>query len=254
MIELTGLSMHHMLGASRIDVLRAVDLRVAAGECVAVAGPSGSGKTSMLLLLAGLERPTAGTVRVDGTDLATLSADALADLRRDRIGIVFQSFHLLPSLTALDNVALPLQMAGRADAYPRARAMLERVGLAQRAGHYPGQLSGGEQQRVAIARALVHGPRLLLADEPTGNLDDRTGAVVRALLFELNRETGATMVLVTHDLDFARRCDRVLHLHEGRLQEEVPATAAVGATPVPAAAASANTAAAAASTTHALPV
>ena len=220
MIDLHGLCMHHMLGANRIDVLRDVDLQVAPGECVAVAGPSGSGKTSMLLLLAGLERPTAGTVRVDGVDLGTLDTNALADLRRDRIGIVFQSFHLLPSLSALDNVALPLQMAGHADAYDRARQQLQRVGLGPRMDHFPGQLSGGEQQRVAIARALVHGPRLLLADEPTGNLDDRTGAVVRDLLFDLNRASGTTMVLVTHDLDFAARCDRVLHLHEGRLRED----------------------------------
>ena len=219
MIDLRGLCMHHMLGANRIDVLRDVDLRVAPGECVAVAGPSGSGKTSMLLLLAGLERPTAGTVRVDGVDLGTLDANGLADLRRDRIGIVFQSFHLLPSLTALDNVALPLQMAGHADAYDRARQQLQRVGLGPRMDHFPGQLSGGEQQRVAIARALVHGPRLLLADEPTGNLDDQTAESVRELIFSLNRELGTTLVLVTHDLDFAARCDRVLRLHDGQLHE-----------------------------------
>ena len=169
-----------------------------------MAGPSGSGKTAMLLLLAGLEQPTAGHVSLDGVRLDTLDRDALADLRRDRIGIVFQSFHLLPSLTALDNVALPLQIAGRADALPRARDMLARVGLGARGTHYPAQLSGGEQQRVAIARALVHRPRLLLADEPTGNLDDGTGAAVRELLFELNRDSGATLVLVTHDLGIRR--------------------------------------------------
>jgi putative ABC transport system ATP-binding protein len=219
MIALHRLSMHYTLGHSRIDVLRDVDLQIPAGQRVAVAGPSGSGKTSLLLLLAGLERPGGGSVHVDGVDLATLDRDALADLRRDRIGIVFQSFHLLPSLTALDNVALPLQIAGRADALLRARALLQRVGLAQRLDHYPSQLSGGEQQRVAIARALVHGPRVLLADEPTGNLDDHSGAMVRELLFELHRDSGATLVLVTHDLDFAARCDRVLHLHDGRLHE-----------------------------------
>jgi putative ABC transport system ATP-binding protein len=177
MIDLHQLSMHYALpGGQRIEVLRDIDLHIAAGQSVAVAGPSGSGKTSMLLLLAGLEQPAAGHVAIDGVRLDALDRDALADLRRDRIGIVFQSFHLLPSLTALDNVALPLQIAGRADALPRARDMLARVGLGARSGHYPAQLSGGEQQRVAIARALVHRPRLLLADEPTGNLDDGTGA------------------------------------------------------------------------------
>jgi putative ABC transport system ATP-binding protein len=231
MIDLHQLSMHYALpSGQRIEVLRDVNLHIAAGQTVAVAGPSGSGKTSMLLLLAGLERPAGGHVSVDGVRLDTLDRDALADLRRDRIGIVFQSFHLLPSLTALDNAALPLQIAGRADALPRAREMLARVGLAARMGHYPSQLSGGEQQRVAIARALVHGPRLLLADEPTGNLDDTTGEAVRELLFALNRDTGATLVLVTHDLDFAARCDRVLRLHEGRLHEN--AAGAAPAAPV----------------------
>ncbi len=219
MIRLQGLSMHYTLGASRIDVLRDVDLSVPAGQTVAVTGPSGSGKTSLLLLLAGLERPAAGQVWLDGLRLDTLGRDALADLRRDRIGIIFQSFHLLPSLTALDNAALPLQIAGRRDALPQARALLERVGLGARLHHYPSQLSGGEQQRVAIARALVHRPAVLLADEPTGNLDDHTGEKVRELLFELQRDIGTTLVLVTHDPDFAARCDRVLRLHEGRLVE-----------------------------------
>ncbi|MEF7613234.1 ABC transporter ATP-binding protein [Aquincola sp. MAHUQ-54] len=219
MIRLDGLSMHYTLGTARIDVLRGVSLRVPAGQSVAIAGPSGSGKTSLLLLLAGLERPGAGSVDIDGMRLDTLDRDALADLRRDRIGIVFQSFHLLPSLTALDNVALPLQIAGRPQAHDRARDFLHRVGLGARLGHYPGQLSGGEQQRVAIARSLVHGPRLLLADEPTGNLDDHTGEAVRELLLTLNEEAGTTMVLVTHDLAFAARCDRVLRLHDGQLHE-----------------------------------
>jgi putative ABC transport system ATP-binding protein len=231
MIDLHGLSMHYALpGGQRVEVLRQVDLHIAAGERVAVAGPSGSGKTSMLLLLAGLERPAAGHVTIDGVRLDSLGRDALADLRRDRIGIVFQSFHLLPSLTALDNVALPLQIAGHADALARAREMLAQVGLAARAAHHPAQLSGGEQQRVAIARALVHRPRLLLADEPTGNLDDATGASVRELLFALNRDTGATLVLVTHDLNFAARCDRVLKLHDGRLHDS-PGAGAVATAP-----------------------
>ncbi|CAN7408241.1 ABC transporter ATP-binding protein [Pseudorhodoferax sp. LjRoot39] len=226
MIELQHLALHYALGTSRVDVLRDVNLTIPAGQSVAIAGPSGSGKTSLLLLLAGLERPQGGRVLLDGQALDALDRDALADLRRERIGIVFQSFHLLASLTALDNVALPLQLAGRRDAQAKARDFLRRVGLAARQHHYPGQLSGGEQQRVAIARALVHGPRLLLADEPTGNLDDQTGARVRELLFELNAEAGATLVLVTHDMDFAARCQRVLRLHEGQLEETQHAHAA----------------------------
>ncbi len=228
---LDGVSMHHEAEGRRIDVLRGVSLRVEAGTSLAVVGPSGSGKTSLLLLLAGLERPAAGRISLAGLELGAQDADTLADLRRDRIGIVFQSFHLLPSLTALDNVALPLQMAGVRDALPRARAMLERVGLAERASHHPARLSGGEQQRVAIARAVVHRPRLLLADEPTGNLDDHTGERVRELLLGLQRDHGMTLVLVTHDPAFAARCDRVLRLHEGRLAD-APAQAA----PTPAAA------------------
>jgi putative ABC transport system ATP-binding protein len=227
MIQISGLSLHYPLGGTRIDVLREVDLAIVAGQSVAIAGPSGSGKTSLLLLLSGLERAAAGRICIDGTELGTLDADALADLRRDRIGIVFQSFHLLPSLSALDNVALPLQMAGRRDAAARARAQLQRVGLGARLQHRPSELSGGEQQRVAIARALVHRPRLLLADEPTGNLDDHTGEAIRDLLFELNQEAGTTLVLVTHDMDFASRCDRVLRLHDGRLHEAGAATVAV---------------------------
>ncbi|MCE2907453.1 MAG: ABC transporter ATP-binding protein [Burkholderiaceae bacterium] len=234
-LALDGVSMHHEAEGRRIDVLRGVSLRVEAGSSIAVVGPSGSGKTS-LLLLAGLERPAAGRIAVDGLDLGTQNGDTLADLRRDRIGIVFQSFHLLPSLTALDNVALPLQMAGVRDALPRARAMLERVGLAERADHHPARLSGGEQQRVAIARAVVHRPRLLLADEPTGNLDDSTGERVRELLFGLQRDQGMTLVLVTHDPAFAARCDRVLRLHDGRLSEAPSETAAARtATPADAA-------------------
>jgi putative ABC transport system ATP-binding protein len=221
-LALDGVSMHHQAEGRRIDVLRDVSLRVEPGRSLAVVGPSGSGKTSLLLLLAGLERPAAGRIAIDGLDLGALGTDALADLRRDRIGIVFQSFHLLPSLTARDNVALPLQMAGARDALPRAQAMLARVGLAERADHPPARLSGGEQQRVAIARAVVHRPRLLLADEPTGNLDDATGERVRELLFGLQRDHGMTLVLVTHDPDFAARCDRVLRLHDGRLSEATP--------------------------------
>jgi len=216
-VTLTGVSLHYGPPERRIAVLREVSLAVADGESIAIVGPSGSGKTSLLLLLAGLEQPAAGRVQVAGADLATLDNDARADLRRDAIGIVFQSFHLLPSLNALDNVALPLQMAGARDALPRARALLERVGLGARLDHHPAQLSGGEQQRVAIARALVHRPRLLLADEPTGNLDDATGERVRELLFDLQRDHGSTLVLVTHDPRFAAHCDRVLALRDGQL-------------------------------------
>jgi putative ABC transport system ATP-binding protein len=219
MIRLNQLSMHYALRGSRIDILREVDVEIEAGERVAIAGPSGTGKTSLLLLLAGLERPASGSVLFDGRPLETLDRDQLADLRRDHMGIVFQSFHLVPSLTALDNAALPLEIAGRRDARDRARAMLDKVGLGARLDHYPGQLSGGEQQRVAIARALVHGPKLVLADEPTGDLDDRTGAAIGELLLHLNAETNTTLVLVTHDMAFARRCDRVLRLSEGRLAE-----------------------------------
>ena len=220
MIRLQDLSMHYTLESTRIDILRGVNVDIAAGERIAIAGPSGSGTTSLLLLLAGLERPAAGRVFFDDVALDSLDSDALADLRRDRMGIVFQSFHLVPSLTALDNAALPLEIAGRRDARERARAMLEQVGLGARLHHHPTELSGGEQQRVAIARALVHGPKLLLADEPTGNLDDRTGGAIGELLLDLHRETGTTLVLVTHDMDFARRCDRVLRLTEGRLVED----------------------------------
>jgi putative ABC transport system ATP-binding protein len=219
MIELRGLGMRYRTQSSAIQVLQGIDLDVMAGERVAVVGPSGSGKTTLLLLLAGLERPTEGSVVVDGADLAALDPDGLADLRRDRLGIVFQSFHLMPSLSALDNVALPLEIAGRSDARARAREVLGRVGLDSRISHYPAQLSGGEQQRVAIARALVHHPSLILADEPTGNLDDRTGQAVGDLLFDLHAGSGTTLMLITHDAEFAARCDRILRLHEGRLAE-----------------------------------
>lgn len=209
--------MSYALEHDRLEVLSGVDLDIADGETVAIIGPSGSGKTTLLLLLAGLEQPQDGSISLDGLPLQEMDADALADLRRDRLGIVFQSFHLVPSLTALGNVALPLEIAGHDDALERARQMLQRVGLAERQRHYPTQLSGGEQQRVAIARALVHSPGLLLADEPTGNLDLNTGALIIDILFELNQATGSTLVLVTHDEVIARRCQRVLRLQQGKL-------------------------------------
>ncbi len=220
MIELNNLSMSYALEHGRLDVLRNVDLAVADGDTVAIVGPSGSGKTTLLVLLAGLEPPFSGSVKLDGHTLGELDEDALADLRRDRIGIVFQSFHLVPSLTALGNVALPLEIAGTENTRARASAMLERVGLGGREDHYPRQLSGGEQQRVAIARALVHEPKLLLADEPTGNLDLHTGETIIDLLFELNADSGSTLVLVTHDEAIADRCQRVVRLHDGGLIEE----------------------------------
>ena len=219
MIRLRNVSMQYALADSHVRVLDEVSLDVARGERIAITGPSGSGKTTLLLLLGGLERPTSGSVELDGQRLERLGADALADLRRDRIGIVFQSFHLVPSLNALENVALPLEIAGRTGARLRARELLEAVGLAARMAHYPSQLSGGEQQRVAIARALAHSPKLVLADEPTGNLDDRTGEAVAQLLFSLSEREGGALLLVTHNAALAARCDRVLRLHGGRLTD-----------------------------------
>ena len=221
-VDLRQLSFSYAMQESTLDVLVNVDLQLQQGESAAILGPSGSGKTSLLLLLAGLEQPTSGSILLDNKDLARLDVDALADLRRDSLGIVFQSFHLVPSLTALGNVMLPLEIAGRDNARQTATAMLERVGLAKRAGHYPPQLSGGEQQRVAIARALVHQPRLLLADEPTGNLDGSTGERVIELLFGLSRESGSTMIMVTHDETIAAQCQRVFRLQYGQLVEDAP--------------------------------
>jgi putative ABC transport system ATP-binding protein len=220
MIELIDLSMSYTLEASELSVLAGVDISIADGETVAIIGPSGSGKTTLLLLLAGLELPQAGIIKFDGATLNDMDADTLADIRRDNLGIIFQSFHLVPSLTALGNVSLPLQIAGKNNSREQARAILEKVGLAERESHYPSQLSGGEQQRVAIARALVHAPKLVLADEPTGNLDVRTGAKIIEILFALNADAGSTLVLVTHDEAIARRCQRILRLHEGKLIED----------------------------------
>ena len=220
MIELQQLSMSYRFEQSQLKVLDGVDLSVADGETLAIVGPSGSGKTTLLILLAGLEQPLGGEIRFDGVALNSLDADAMADIRRDKLGIIFQSFHLVQSLTALGNVALPLEIAGIDNARERASEMLDKVGLAERANHYPTQLSGGEQQRVAIARALVHQPRLVLADEPTGNLDLATGAQIIELLFDLNHAVGSTLVLVTHDNEVARRCQRVVHLHQGKLIED----------------------------------
>lgn len=219
MIKLKNIQMSYPVEQSRVTVLKDINLNIEAGESVAVVGPSGSGKTTLLLLLAGLDHPDNGSLELLDTRLDELSADELADLRRDRMGIVFQSFHLIPSLTALGNVTLPLEIAGDADADEKARDMLARVGLDHRDSHYPMQLSGGEQQRVAIARALVHAPPLILADEPTGNLDKDTGSAISDLLFELHDTLGSTLVLVTHDGALAARCDRQLRLDGGCLVE-----------------------------------
>ncbi len=203
----------------RVDILKDVTLSVAPGERLGLTGPSGSGKSSLLMLMGGLERATSGQVTVLGQALAAMNEDQLARFRRDRVGVVFQSFHLIPTMTALENVATPLEIAGHGDAFARAREELEAVGLAARAGHYPAELSGGEQQRVALARAIAPRPALLLADEPTGNLDSATGGVIMDLMFDLSARHATTMVLVTHDPALAGRCDRVLRLVDGRLQE-----------------------------------
>ncbi|HEX4854762.1 ABC transporter ATP-binding protein [Arenimonas sp.] len=200
-----------------LTILKAATFEVRAGEAVAILGPSGSGKSTLLGLLAGLDSPSSGSVRIGGQDLFSLSEDGRAKLRGQMVGFVFQSFQLMPALTALENVMLPLELAGGAGARARARAVLERVGLAERLGHYPRQLSGGEQQRVALARAFVTRPAVLFADEPTGNLDTTTGQAIVELLFKLNRDSGTTLVLVTHDERLAARCGRILRLDGGRL-------------------------------------
>ena len=203
--------------AGPVEILRGISLRVDAGETLALTGPSGSGKSSLLMVMGGLERATGGRVTALGQDLTAMNEDALARFRRGRMGIVFQSFHLIPTMTALENVATPLELAGVPDAFDRAEAALRDVGLGHRTGHYPAQLSGGEQQRVALARACAPSPAILLADEPTGNLDSANGAAIVDLLFDLRDSRGATLVLVTHDPALAARCDRALTLTDGRL-------------------------------------
>jgi putative ABC transport system ATP-binding protein len=214
-------------GGRPVDVLTGVSLEVPAGQFLAIAGPSGSGKSTLLGLIAGLDRPTSGRIVVAGIDVTALGEDELARFRRDTIGYVFQSFHLIPTLTALENVAVPLELAGDADAPERARALLEEVGLGARAHHYPAQLSGGEQQRVAVARAIARRPRLLLADEPTGNLDSATGTRLIDLLLELRRDLDSTLVLVTHDPALAAHADRVVTLRDGAVAADEPAGAGV---------------------------
>ena len=216
-VKAVGLTKQVSTGAATLTILQDVCLEIAAGEAVAILGASGSGKTTLLALLAGLDVPSSGTVQINGTDLFGLDEDGRARLRRDHVGFVFQSFQLLPALTALENVMLPLELAGRADARQTAAAWLGKAGLAERVTHYPRQLSGGEQQRVAVARAFATQPRLLFADEPTGNLDSATGEEIIALMFELNRVAGTTLLLVTHDESLARRCPRRLRLSAGRM-------------------------------------
>ena len=222
-VELDDVHLSLGSGAVRVDILRGAALRVDRGRSVGIVGPSGSGKSTLLMVIAGLERPDRGRVAVAGQDLGGLDEDGRARFRGRSVGIVFQSFHLVATMTALENVAVPLELAGRRDAFERARAELEAVGLGARLSHYPSVLSGGEQQRVAIARALATDPAIVVADEPTGNLDQTTGRQIADLLFAEQRERGSTLVLVTHDPVLAARCDRVLRVVDGRLVEDAAA-------------------------------
>lgn len=224
-IALAGVNLSLGRGAARVHILKDIDLHIGTGEAVGLVGPSGSGKSTLLMVMAGLERADTGTVKVAGEDITRLDEDALARFRGRQVGIVFQSFHLLPTMTALENVAVPLELAGNTDAFARAERELAAVGLAERLSHYPAQLSGGEQQRVALARALAPNPAILVADEPTGNLDESTGREVVDFLFQGHAARRTTLVLVTHDPALAGRCDRVLRMRSGRLDVR-PAVAA----------------------------
>jgi putative ABC transport system ATP-binding protein len=219
MIELADVHVTLSSAAGPVHILRGVDLFVASGSSASVVGPSGSGKSTMLAVVGGIERPTSGTVRIDGQDLGALDEDQLATFRGQKIGILFQAFHLIPTMTALENVAVPLELARERNAYQQAKERLAEVGLGARAGHYPGQLSGGEQQRAALARALANHPKLLLADEPTGNLDQETGHEIVELLFRVQRERAMTLLLITHEPLLAARCQRRLRMADGRVDE-----------------------------------
>ena len=219
-LSLSGVSLSLTGNTGPVEILHAITLDVHRGQTIGLVGPSGSGKSSLLMLMGGLERATTGQVRALGHDLGALDEDALAHLRRDNFGVVFQSFHLIPTMTALENVATPLELAGASNAHSRATKELDAVGLGHRAAHYPAQLSGGEQQRVALARAAVARPAIVLADEPTGNLDSSNGDAIIELLFGLRDRHGSTLVLVTHDADLAARCDRVITLRDGRIDED----------------------------------
>jgi putative ABC transport system ATP-binding protein len=217
MVLLQGVELTLKSDAGEINILRGIDLSVGIGESVGVVGPSGSGKTSMIMVIAGLERISSGRISVGNREISALNEDALAVFRRDEIGVVFQSFHLIPTMTALENVAVPMELANRRDAFERAEQALRDVGLGHRIQHYPGQLSGGEQQRVALARAFAVEPNLLLADEPTGNLDGETGGHIVEMLFELAERAGTTLMLITHDNAIAERCDRIVRMVDGQL-------------------------------------
>ena len=215
-------------GAARVHILKGISLTISRGEAVGLVGPSGSGKSTLLMTMAGLERPDTGTIAIDGERIEKLGEDALARFRGARIGIVFQSFHLIGTMTALENVAIPLELAGRTDAFDRAARELQAVGLGERLSHYPAQLSGGEQQRVALARAMAPDPAILVADEPTGNLDEASGRAIVDLIFALKRERGSTLVLVTHDASLAASCDRTVRLRSGQIEEAaLPLRAAI---------------------------
>ena len=224
-IALAGVDLSLGRGAARVHILKDIGLHIAQGEAVGLIGPSGSGKSTLLMVMAGLERPDVGSVVVAGTDIGRLNEDDLARFRGRHVGIVFQSFHLIPTMTAVENVAVPLELAGVENPFARAAQELEAVGLADRAGHYPAELSGGEQQRVALARALAPHPSILVADEPTGNLDEATGQQIIDLLFAGHAERGTTLVLVTHDSTLAARCDRVVRLRSGHIEAAVESPA-----------------------------
>jgi putative ABC transport system ATP-binding protein len=221
MIELRGVSKTVRSGDHLLTILHPIDLTVPTGQRLAIVGPSGSGKSTLLGLIAGLDAPSTGSIAIDGTDITTLSEDRLASLRGEKIGFVFQSFHLIPSLSAVENILVPMEIAGRRDSASRARSLLAEVGLADRGHHYPSQLSGGEQQRVAIARALSNEPVIVLADEPTGNLDSRTGHHVIELLLAINQQRGATLVVVTHDPEIAAMADARVFMRDGSVAERV---------------------------------
>ena len=216
-LTLKDVSLSLVSNAGKIDILHDISLNVTQGETLGLVGPSGSGKSSLLMLMGGLETATSGSIATLGTDITQMGEDDLARFRRDNMGIVFQSFHLIPTMTALENVATPLELAGTRDAFGRAQAELDAVGLSHRATHYPAQMSGGEQQRVALARASVTRPKILLADEPTGNLDETNGAAIIGMLFGLREQHGATLIMVTHSTELAARCDRTIRLRDGRI-------------------------------------
>ena len=219
-IALAGVNLSLGRGAARVHILKDIGLRIGHGEAIGLVGPSGSGKSTLLMVMAGLERPDTGSVVVAGSDLGTLDEDGLARFRGRHVGIVFQSFHLIPTMTAIENVAVPLELAGASDAYARAERELALVGLADRLSHYPAQLSGGEQQRVALARALAPNPAILVADEPTGNLDEAIGKQIIELLFAGHKERETTLILVTHDVALAARCDRVMRMRSGHIDSD----------------------------------